>query len=93
MSAEDIRLFCIRETGAGAKSIKIKKGVMIAQGRQAGYVKTIDVFIRLEGKEFAGLREAGTLDHWRETLQSGLAERSMAYLPFRVFFEGEDHHN
>ena len=86
MSPEDIRLFCLRETGAIARCVEVKKGVMIAQGRQAGYVKTIDVFIRLEENEFDNLHQAGTLDHWQQALQTGLAERSMAFLPFRVFF-------
>ena len=86
MSQEDIRLFCIRETGAIARSVEVRKGVMIAEGRQAGYVKTIDVFIRLEENEFDGLHQAGTLDHWKQVLQTRLSERSMAFLPFRVFF-------
>ncbi|GGB00705.1 type VI secretion system baseplate subunit TssF [Puia dinghuensis] len=90
MSTEDIRLFCIRELGAKARTVEVKKGVMIAQGRQAGYVKTIDVLIRLDNREFALLQQAGTLDHWKETLQSGLSERSMAFMPFRVFFEREE---
>jgi len=50
------------------------------------------VFInRLEGKEFGGLVEAGT--PWiigRETVGGGAWRTSMAFLPFRCFFEGED---
>jgi hypothetical protein len=89
MSTEDIRLFCIRETGTKARSVKIKKGVMIAPGRLSGFVKTIDVLILLDEREYAVLQAAGTLDHWRQALQSRLAEQSMAFLPFRVFFEEE----
>lgn len=86
MSAEDIRLFCLRETGAIVRSVEVKKGVMIAKSRQAGYVKTIDVFIRLHENHFDNLQQTGSLDHWQQTLQTRLAERSMAFLPFRVFF-------
>src|SRR5579859_7234226 len=85
MSAEDIRLFCVREADNIARSVEVKKGVMIAQGRQAGYVKTIDVFITLDGQAYESMRESGTLDQWRQRIQSQLTERSMAFMPFRVF--------
>ncbi len=85
LSAEDIRLFCIRETGARARLVEVKKGVMIAQGRQSGYVRTIDVFIRFDHHEYDNMKEHKTLGHWQELLQYKLAERSMAFMPFRVF--------
>jgi hypothetical protein len=87
LSPEDIRLFCIRETGAKARAVEVKKGVMIAQGRQAGYVKTIDVFISFDQHEYEDMKEQETLDHWQQLLQVRLAERSMAFMPFRVFLE------
>ena len=86
MSPEDIRLFCLRETGAQATTITVKKGVMVGTGRQAGFVKTIDIHIFLDEREYASLQNAGTLDHWTATLQEGLTRRSMAFMPFRVFF-------
>ncbi|MDO6429307.1 hypothetical protein Q4E93_01825 [Flavitalea sp. BT771] len=86
LSPEDIRLFCIRETGAKARSVEVKKGVMIAQGRHAGYVKTIDVSISLEEHEYDTMKENKTLDHWQQLLQHRLSQRSMAFMPFRVFF-------
>lgn len=86
LSPEDIRLFCIRETGAKARSVEVKKGVMIAQGRHAGYVKTIDVSISLDEHEYDTLKENKTIDHWQLLLQHKLAERSIAFMPFRVFF-------
>jgi len=85
LSPEDMRLFCIRETGAKARSVEVKKGVMIGQGRQAGYVKTIDVFISFDQHEYDSMKENKTLGHWQELLQYKLAERSMAFMPFRVF--------
>ena len=86
LSPEDIRLFCIRETGAKARSVEVKKGVMIAQGRHAGYVKTIDVSISLDEHDYDILKENKTLDHWQQLLQHRLTERSIAFMPFRVFF-------
>lgn len=85
LSPEDIRLFCIRETGARARQVEIKKGVMIAEGRQAGYVRTIDVFIRFDQHEYDNMKEHKTMGHWQELLQYKLSERSMAFMPFRVF--------
>jgi len=86
LSPEDIRLFCIRETGAKARSVEVKKGVMIAQGRHAGYVKTIDVSISLDEHEYDNMKENETIAHWQQVLQHRLSERSMAFMPFRVFF-------
>jgi hypothetical protein len=86
LSPEDIRLFCIRETGAKARSVEVKKGVMIAQGRHAGYVKTIDVSISLDEHEYDSMNENKTIEHWQQLLQHKLAERSIAFMPFRVFF-------
>lgn len=86
MSPEDIRLYCIRETGTRARSVTVKKGVMVGRGRQAGFQKTIDVHILLDDREYAQLQEAGTLDHWTAALQEGLTQRSMAFMPFRIFF-------
>jgi hypothetical protein len=59
---------------------------MVGTGRQAGFLKTIDVHISLDDREYVLLQQPGTLDHWTAALQEGLAQRSMAFMPFRVFF-------
>jgi hypothetical protein len=84
LSAEDIRLFCIREMDAKVRSIEVKKGVVIAPGRHAGYVKTIDVHISLDQHEYDSMKEKKALGHWQQLLQHQLTERSMAFTPFRV---------
>jgi hypothetical protein len=90
MSPEDIRLFVVRETGVRTRAVTVKKGVMVGTGRQAGWQKTIDIHILLDERDYAGLQEAGTLDHWTAALQDGLKRRSMAFMPFRIFFGIED---
>jgi len=87
MSAEDIRLFCLRETGPMTRSVEVKKGVMIAAGGNAGFVKTIDVFIGLDKKEFLALEGTAAVDYWQQRLAAQLAERSMSFMPFRVFLQ------
>jgi hypothetical protein len=89
LSVEDIRLFCIRETGARASSIIVRKGVMIAQGRQSGYVKTIDVLICPDAAHYERMLASGTPEHWQQVLQMRLAERSMSFMPFRVYLKKE----
>jgi hypothetical protein len=93
MSAEDIRLFCLRETGPMTRSVEVKKGVMIAAGGNAGFMKTIDVFIGLDKKEFLDMEGAKAREYWQQRLAAQLAERSMSFMPFRVFFKEEVNSN
>lgn len=87
MSAEDIRLFCLRETAPMTAAVEVKKGVMIAQGRDKGYVKTIDVFINLHKNDYNSLIETKTMKQWTQRLELQLGERSLSFMPFRVFFK------
>lgn len=89
LSTEDIRLFCARETGVRASSITIRPGVMIAQGRQSGYVKTIDVLICPDTAHYEKMLASGTTEHWQQVLQTRLAERSLNFMPFRVCLKKE----
>jgi hypothetical protein len=87
MSTEDIRLFCLRETSPMGAAVEVKKGVMIAQGREKGYVKTIDVFINVHKNDYNSLVETKTMKQWTQRLELQLGERSLSFMPFRVFFK------
>lgn len=87
MSREDIRLYCQGYFGGRAKSILVDKGVMIAADISKGFIKTIDVKIMLEKKAWLDALDKHELEHWKEQLALELAERSMAFMPFRIFIE------
>lgn len=87
MSREDIRLYCLGYIGKGVKRISVEKGVMVAADTTRGFVKTIDVTIVLERKAWLDALEKDELGFWKEHLSARLAEKSMAFMPFRIFIE------
>lgn len=87
MSREDIRLYCLGYVGKGVKRIAVEKGVMIAADTTRGFLKTIDVTIVLERKTYLDALEKDALSFWKEHLSAQLTEKSMAFMPFRIFIE------
>lgn len=87
MSREDIRLHCLRYIGKGVKGIQVEKGVMIAADATRGFLKTVDVTIVLERKAYLDAAEKNELDFWKEQLALQLAEKSMAFMPFRIYIK------
>lgn len=87
MSREDISLFCKMFLGAKVKEVIIEKGFMISPETTKGFMKTIDITIKINKKELFEAREKGEVAAWEKDLAQQLAERSMAFIPFRVFIK------
>ncbi|BAV10174.1 hypothetical protein FLA_6234 [Filimonas lacunae] len=87
MSQEDIRLFVLGYFGNRVKRIEVEKGVMVAVDTSKGFVKTIDVKVVLEKKAYLDAMEKNEVNYWKEHLALQLADRSMAFMPFRIFIE------
>ncbi|GGH80323.1 hypothetical protein HNQ91_004866 [Filimonas zeae] len=87
MSREDIRLYCLGYVGKGVKRIAVEKGVMVSADTTRGFLKTIDVTIVLDRKAYLDALEKDELSYWKEHLSAQLAEKSMAFMPFRIFIE------
>ena len=86
MSIEDIKLFCKMNLGEKVQQVLVQKGIMTGTGSERGYVRTIDVKIAIGKNEWTGFQE-GEQEYWHAQLPSMLMEKSMALMPFRVFFE------
>lgn len=87
MSLEDVRLFCMRELGQRVSSVDVQKGVMVSLNEAEGFVKTIDVTIRLHRKDYREARERNEIVAWEKDLAFRLADRSLALMPYRIFIE------
>lgn len=87
MSMEDVRLFCMRELGQRVSSVDVQKGVMVSLDETEGFVKTIDVIIRLHKKDYREARERNELIAWEKDLAFRLSDRSLALMPYRIFIE------
>jgi hypothetical protein len=87
ISMEDIRVFCRLQMGSKAKEVEVAKGVMVQQSVSQGFVRTIDVTIRLDRKSYLDAQEKNRLPYWKESLAMQLARKSAGLTPFRVFIE------
>lgn len=84
---EDIKGFCHYQLGEKVKKIDIQKGIMIHPDEQFGFVKTIDITIRLNRKDYEEMNEKGEIAFWTENLKLLLEEKSVALLPYRVYIQ------
>lgn len=89
MSTEDIHLYCRMFVGKIMRNISVKKGFMISAETTKGFMKTIDVFITINRKDYLELQEKNEVEGMQKTLALQLAKRSMAFIPFRVFINEE----
>ncbi len=87
ITTEDIRAFCHYQLGESVSSIDVAKGVMIHPGQQQGFVKTLDVRIKLVKKNYDIMKENGEIAFWVENLKIMLEEKSVTLFPYRVFIE------
>ncbi|MFT4023946.1 MAG: hypothetical protein QM664_09220 [Flavihumibacter sp.] len=87
MSEEDIRLYCLQQTGAITHSVEVKKGTMVGRGPHAGFLKTIDVHLFIHKKDWLQLQENDQVQQWQKRLAGSLSQRSLAMMPFRVYMQ------
>lgn len=87
ITTEDIRAFCHYQLGDSVSSIDVGKGVMIHPDQQQGFVKTLDVRIKLAKKNYDMMKENGEISFWIENLKIMLEEKSVTLFPYRVFIE------
>lgn len=87
ITTEDIRAFCHYQLGECVNSIDVEKGVMIHPDQRKGFVKTLDVRIKLVKKNYDIMQENGEISFWMENLKIMLEEKSVTILPYRVFIE------
>jgi hypothetical protein len=87
VSMEDIKLFCQLQLGNRARTVKVEKGVMVAQQVSQGFARTIDVRIVLSRKDYLDAQEKNQLTYWKDNLVLQLAKKSAGLTPFRVFIE------
>ncbi len=87
ITTEDIKAFCKYQLGKRVNDIIVRKGVMIHPDQQAGYMKTVDVVLQIDRKEFELMKENGEISFWKENLTIMLKEKSVTLLPYRVFIE------
>ncbi|MFT3701409.1 MAG: hypothetical protein QM802_03525 [Agriterribacter sp.] len=87
ITQEDIRAFCRYQLGSRAHSIDINKGIMIHPDQQKGFVKTLDVKIGIERREYDTMKENGEIAFWTDNLKIMLEQKSVTLFPYRVFIE------
>lgn len=87
MSKNDIVLYCKLFLGDVVMQIKVDKGFMVSSETTKGFMKTIDVTVFIKRKEFIEAQEKGEGAQWEKELALQLTERSMAFIPYRVFIK------
>ncbi|GAB3012977.1 type VI secretion system baseplate subunit TssF [Niabella terrae] len=87
MSREDIRLFCRMNLGKIVEEVVVEKGFKVAATTHSGFMKTIDVTVLVSRRNFDEAQENGHIADWQQQLELQLGDRSMAFIPFRVFIK------
>ena len=85
ITSEDIKAFCHYQLGEKVNKIDIDKGVMVHPDQKKGFMKTIDVKIDINSKDFELMQVNGEIIFWIEHLRLLLEEKSVALLPYRIF--------
>ncbi|MFT4093776.1 MAG: hypothetical protein QM640_09045 [Niabella sp.] len=93
MSKEDIRLYCKLALGNMVREVQIKKGFMVSAENSSGFMKTIDITITIPRKNYDEALESGEIAHWEKSIAMELGEKSMAFIPFRVFVKSVNIYN
>ncbi|MBC7903784.1 MAG: type VI secretion system baseplate subunit TssF [Gemmatimonadaceae bacterium] len=87
ITSEDIKAFCHYQLGEKVRQIEVDKGIMIHPDQQKGFMKTIDVTIQINRKEFDEMKEKGEDVFWTDNLKLLLEQKSVALFPYRVFLK------
>ncbi|MCH5599221.1 hypothetical protein [Niabella ginsengisoli] len=87
MSREDIRLYCRLALGNIVQDVAIGKGFMVSAESATGFMKTIDVTISIPRKFYEDAKDSGELESWEKDIALQLNEKSLAFIPFRVFIK------
>ncbi|HUP14275.1 MAG TPA: hypothetical protein VM187_18765, partial [Niastella sp.] len=66
--------FCRLQLGNAAKQIEVAKGVMVPRQVSQGFMRTIDVTIKLNRKDYMDAQEKNQLQYWKDSLVLKLAE-------------------
>ena len=69
------------------REVSIVKGFMISAENTSGFKKTIDVIITVDRKNYEDAKDSGELVNWEKDIALQLDERSMSFIPFRVFIK------
>lgn len=85
ITSEDIKAFCHYQLGERVSKIDIDKGVMVHPDQKKGFMKTIDVLIDINRRDYEVMKENGEINFWIENLRLLLEEKSVALLPYRIF--------
>ena len=87
ITPEDIKAFCYYQLGERVRKIDIGKGVMIHPDERKGFMKTIDVLIDINRKEYDEMVNNGEVNFWIDNLKLLLEEKSAGLLPYRIFIK------
>jgi hypothetical protein len=87
VSQEDIKAFCYYQLGERVRKIDIKKGFMIHPDQEQGFMKTLDVVISIERKEYEDMVDNGEISFWIDHLKLLLHEKSLGLFPYRLFIQ------
>jgi hypothetical protein len=85
ITAEDIKAFCYYQLGDRVQEVHIHKSMRINPDERQGYTRTIEVVLYLRGEAYADMSQKGELAFWEAHLTRLLAEKSVAWMPYRVF--------
>ncbi len=82
VTAEDVRALCFEHFGKNLETVEVTKGIAAGATADTGFIRTIDICIRLSRK--ATLLTEEELKFLKEELKVKLEEQSMNILPFRI---------
>ena len=85
VTAEDIKALCFAHFGKLVEKVEVKKGIATGATAVSGFIRTIDIDIRLSKKRSQVSDEE--LEFLMEDMKVKLEEKSMNILPFRIFFK------
>jgi len=83
VTAEDIKALCYEHFGTGLEQVEVKKGIMKSSLVNQGFVRCIDIHIKLDKRKTA--YEEEELKFLQEDLLVKLKEQSANVLPYRCF--------
>ncbi|MCC6287224.1 MAG: type VI secretion system baseplate subunit TssF [Chitinophagaceae bacterium] len=87
ISREDIQLYCRLTMGDRLKEVIVEKGIMISGQINQGYIKTLDITLKMTKLAYLSFIENNELEYWREYIWQQLTNRSQSLTPYRVFIE------
>jgi hypothetical protein len=85
VTAEDIKALCFEHFGKNLEKVDVKKGIAEGTTSDTGFIRTVDIHIRLHNKAVQFQEEE--LKFLKEDLLVKLEESSMNILPYRIFID------